>query len=427
VQKSKPGFKKVKWHYQKIIEIPEEWYVEKLGKLCELREDGKITSDLYIGLEHIVSGNNTLEGKGNISDFSSTKNQFYEGDVLYGKLRPLLNKVWLATESGQCSTDILPIIASKKITNQLLLSILTNHHFFSYAVGTSAGTKMPRTNWTDIKKFITFLPSFPEQEKISSILSNVNELISSYDDMIISTIKLKKGLMQQLLTSGIGHKKFKKVKTRFQRIFTIPESWNVISIFETSEQKSNSIVDGPFGSDLKTSDYDPLGTIPVLTIGMLYNINEIKSARCITKKKIKEIERSKIVGNDIVMAKIGNTYGVNCIYPKSFPTAMIPANICKITVDSTRFDIQYLKFWFDSEFSKDFLDVIVKTSGQPAFGITEFKTLPVIAPSLPEQKKITSILSKMDTKINELKSKKSFLKNIKKGLMQQLLIGQIRV
>ena len=166
VQKPKPGFKQVKWHYKKIIEIPESWDVERLGKLCKLRKDAKITSDLYIGLEHISSGSNTLEGKGNVSEFSSTKNEFCESDILYGKLRPLLNKVWLATESGQCSTDILPIVSSEKIHNQLLLQILSNHKFFSYAVGTAAGTKMPRTNWTDIKKFIVFLPSIPEQEKI---------------------------------------------------------------------------------------------------------------------------------------------------------------------------------------------------------------------------------------------------------------------
>jgi type I restriction enzyme, S subunit len=196
-------FKKVKWHYKKIIEIPESWKVERLGKLCELREKSEKVSDLYIGLEHIGSKNNTLEGKGNISDFSSTKNQFDEGDVLYGKLRPLLNKVWLATESGQCSTDILPIVSSKKIINRLLLLILSNHYFYSYAVGTSAGTKMPRANWTDIKKFITFLPSLPEQEKMSAILGNIDNKICKLESKKQINVNLKKNLMQKMLTGQI--------------------------------------------------------------------------------------------------------------------------------------------------------------------------------------------------------------------------------
>ena len=154
VQKVKPGFKLVSWHYQKTIEIPKNWDVEKLGNLSKLRKNGKISSNLYVGLEHIGKGNNRLEGRGDISNFTSTKNVFFKSDILYGKLRPNLNKVWLATESGTCSTDILPIVSSNKILNQMLLWILTNRHFHSYAIGTSAGTKMPRTSWADIQKFL---------------------------------------------------------------------------------------------------------------------------------------------------------------------------------------------------------------------------------------------------------------------------------
>ena len=124
VQKTKSGFKTVKWHYRKVKKIPQQWDVVRLGKLCKLRKNGNVNSNLYVGLEHIGQGTNKLEDRGNNSEFTSTKNVFRKGDVLYGKLRPLLNKVWLATEPGYCSTDILPIVTSQKILNLMLLLIL---------------------------------------------------------------------------------------------------------------------------------------------------------------------------------------------------------------------------------------------------------------------------------------------------------------
>ena len=196
-------FKKVKWLFGKEIEIPEEWKLERLGNICKIRKSSNISSDLYIGLEHIGQGNNLIESTGNVNEFTSTKNTFSQGDVLYGKLRPLLNKVWLATESGYCSTDILPLVPTNKILSQILLFVLTNHDFLWYAVGTSAGTKMPRTSWSDMKKFPVVLSNIQEQQKIASILSGVDAYIQKNQQYKEKLEKLKKGLMQKLLTGQI--------------------------------------------------------------------------------------------------------------------------------------------------------------------------------------------------------------------------------
>ena len=200
---SRTKFKKVKWLFGKEIEIPEEWKLERLGNVCKIRKSSSISSDLYIGLEHIGQGNNLVESTGNVSEFTSTKNTFSQGDVLYGKLRPLLNKVWLATESGYCSTDILPLVPTNKILSQILLFVLTNHDFLWYAVSTSAGTKMPRTSWSDMKKFPVVLSNIQEQQKIASILSGVDVYIQKNQQYKEKLEKLKKGLMQELLTGQI--------------------------------------------------------------------------------------------------------------------------------------------------------------------------------------------------------------------------------
>jgi type I restriction enzyme, S subunit len=195
---------KVDWHYKKEMTIPENWHTIPLGKLCKVRKECEIESNLYVGLEHIEKNTNRLSGKGNTIDFTSNKNSFIKGDVLYGKLRPRLNKIWLATESGFCSTDILPLIPNKKILSKMLLLILSYHYFYWYAIGHSAGTKMPRTNWTDMKKFLVFLPNDEEEQKeIVKIIVNIDNEISLLYSQKNENENLKKGLMQKLLTGEI--------------------------------------------------------------------------------------------------------------------------------------------------------------------------------------------------------------------------------
>ena len=153
------------------------------------------------------------------------------------------------------------IIVTKKIIKEYL-SIILNSKLIQDQIKSYLGiTSQPKLALFRIEKLEFPLPSLPEQQKIANILSNVDNLIESTVQVITHSKKVKTGLMQKLLTRGIGHTKFKKVKTLFQKTFIIPESWNLISLYDTTEKKSDSVVDGPFGSNLKTSDYDPLGKI----------------------------------------------------------------------------------------------------------------------------------------------------------------------
>jgi len=183
--------------------IPKGWKICALGKLCKIRNDPNVDSDLFIGLEHIGQGTNTLVGKGNVKNFASTKNVFKKGDILYGKLRPLLNKVWLATEDGYCSTDILPIQTNDELDGHILEKILSSKKFRLFAVSSSAGTKMPRANWSDIQNYEVFLPSVNDQQKIASILSNTEQKLIQFKNHIPKLYQLRKDLTDSLLSQKI--------------------------------------------------------------------------------------------------------------------------------------------------------------------------------------------------------------------------------
>ncbi|HKG31465.1 MAG TPA: restriction endonuclease subunit S, partial [Nitrososphaeraceae archaeon] len=137
------GIGYTEYKQSEIRTFPTRWNV-LLKDIASIRtKSDSIESKLYIGLEHIGQGTNRLESRGNVNDFTSTKNVFLKGDILYGKLRPLLNKVWLATENGYCSTDILPIIPNERVLGIILMYILSSPRFVAHATSTPSGTKMP--------------------------------------------------------------------------------------------------------------------------------------------------------------------------------------------------------------------------------------------------------------------------------------------
>src|SRR5207253_107528 len=104
--------------------MPDGWTLLSFGNICERIQDSASPclngERLYLGLEHLASGQPSLVGRGKESDVTSGKCEFRKGDVLFGKLRPYLRKSVLAAESGICSTDILVFRATEKCCPEYL-------------------------------------------------------------------------------------------------------------------------------------------------------------------------------------------------------------------------------------------------------------------------------------------------------------------
>jgi type I restriction enzyme S subunit len=120
----------------------------------------------YIGLEHIDRDLGTISGQGTASDVRSTKSVFRKGDLLYGKLRPYLNKVWMAQFDGVCSTDILVYPKSDSVDNAFLKYRFMSSDFVRYASENSNGVNLPRVNAKALAKFSIWLPSLSDQRRI---------------------------------------------------------------------------------------------------------------------------------------------------------------------------------------------------------------------------------------------------------------------
>ena len=164
----------------------------------------------------------------------------------------------------------------------------------------------------------------------------------------------------------------------------LPEQWIWGQIENYSALENNAIVDGPFGSNLKLTDYSDDGIYPVISISNIDKGYDLNTLRKITEVKYQELKRSTIRSGDILVAKIGSSYGKIGIYPSDMPDGIIPANLLKITVN-IEMPWRYLFYYLKSLTFKMFLDLIVQYTAQPAFNVSKFKLLPIPIPPVTEQ------------------------------------------
>jgi len=205
------GIGHTRFKQTELGEIPEEWEVIKIGDIAVLEMQQILASNLpsetlYIGMEHIESGTGRLvtnclptvtSVKGNVFCFNPTH-------ILYGKLRPYLNKVFLPDFCGCCSTELVPVKPNpNKVLRSFLFYQMLSPRFVLYAQQFSEGTRMPRVNLQKFLEFLIPLPPLEEQKRIAEILSTIDKAIDNERRYLEALGKLKKWLLNNLLTGKV--------------------------------------------------------------------------------------------------------------------------------------------------------------------------------------------------------------------------------
>lgn len=200
-------------------------------------------------------------------------------------------------------------------------------------------------------------------------------------------------------------------------------SWETVKMKDIAIA-NNGIVDGPFGSNLKTADYinDSINGVPVLTTKNLNGDFSDKSVRYISKNKYEKLKRSAVFPGDILVAKIGSI-GKCCIYPPNQRIALIPANLLKITLREDYY-IKYVYYYIQSPDFQALIKSITKATAQPAFNVTRFRELPISVPCYSEQLKIVQnleeSLSQLDSAVATLNKTKQQLEIYRQAVLKEV-------
>jgi len=191
-QKIINGARQVVENWKPRIDIDPEWPMVELGDIFEKVSESVIPSDLdistvnYIGLENISQGSGELMGEycTDPKTIKSTKTVFRKNDILYGKLRPNLNKVYYSEIEGICSTDIFVLRAKKDLISRLYSWLLLSEEFNSMVLRGLKGAQLPRVGFEFFSLLKLPFPPLEVQSTITLLLESEEQIIHSNKKLI---------------------------------------------------------------------------------------------------------------------------------------------------------------------------------------------------------------------------------------------------
>jgi type I restriction enzyme S subunit len=372
---------------------------------------------VYIGLEHIDPSRFSLTRHGNPADVRSAKARFYPGDVLYGKLRPYLDKAVVAESEGICSTDIL-VLEPREVPAWYLCGILHTDRFVEHAKQTTHGVNHPRTSWAGINVFETATFDSTEQKKIAAVLLKIQRAIETQDKIIQSLRDLKKSTMQHLFTHGLRGE-----KTKMTEFGPIPANWR-IEILRDCATVQTGVAKGR-----KIAEHEAL-ELPYLRVANVQDghldLTEMKTIR------LRQSERSRfsLQDGDVVLTEGGDfdKLGRGFVWEGQIPDCVHQNHVFAVRADCKLLRPHFLAYLAQSSYGKAyFLKIAHKTTNLACINTTKLKRLPVPIPDRAEQDEIVASISTVDARTFHHESKKASLQDLFKTTLNKLMTGDIRV
>lgn len=315
---------------------------------------------------------------------------------------------------GANLTENADKLTNIKIDKDFLLYVLSSSFIQDAIERDQTNNAQPKLALTRIKTFLIPNPPLKEQKKIAEILSTVDKKMDIVEQQIKETKELKKGLMQKLLVKGIGHTKFKD-----SPLGQIPHSWEVVKLEDVCDvidphpshrapkEDSNGF---PF---VGIGDINEFGDIDITKVRKISKVDVLKQKETFVLKKY-----------DMGFGRVASIGKVVWFKEKKYPYGISPT---MALIRAKDIDSIYINQFLKSYLTFKQFRLLSVGSTRTSIGMKSLRLLFVLIPPLKEQKQIAEILTTVDDKIDILEKKKSEIKDLKKGLMQQLLTGKIRV
>ena len=313
----------------------------------------------------------------------------------------------------------------KKCLPQFLYYFLQSNFIYRQILSQSRGVVMSGLNTKIVKSLLIKVPSINEQEKIASILSNIDELIQKQEEKITLTQKLMKGRIQTLLTRGIGHKypqEFKKEDWLFRKKIEIPQEWEWEQLLDTSSLKGRIGWQG-----LTSSEYRKEGKFHLVT-GTDFKNGKINWETCVyvDDERYSQDTNIQLKKHDILITKDGTIGKIAYVDDVPIPSTL-NTGVFVVRPINEKYVPLFLYYILQSDYFIKFITRIKAGSTISHLYQKDFKFFLFPIPPISEQEKIALILSNLDLLIQQEKQYKEKLENLKRVLMQQLLTGEKRV
>lgn len=379
-------------------EFRSEWGARKLSEAAEINPSNKSLPDkfIYIDLESVVKGQLLKEEEiSKIGSPSRAQRLLQHGDILFQMVRPYqMNNLYFNKNGDYVASTGYAQLRTKE-SSKFIYQYLHLKKFVDKVIERCTGTSYPSINSTDLGNIYIKLPSLPEQQKIASFLSAVDERIQQLTRKKELLEQYKKGVMQQLFS---GKLRFKDDNGKAYPKWEEKRLGDVSSFFSGGTPQSSN------------KNYYS-GEIPFIGSGNIYDstVSTFISNEALENSSAKLIEKG-----DLLFALYGANSGEVAI--SKISGAINQAILCIRTQEDTIY-LYYLLFHNQGRIVSKYLQ-----GGQGNLSAEIVRKLKYKFPSLEEQEQIANFLSAIDTKIENVAAQIAHTQTFKKGLLQQMFV-----
>ena len=382
-------------------DVPKHWDVRKLKYLLELiTNKNSDVEGIKVGLENIEGQTGRyIETKG---DFEGDGVLFAENDILYGKLRPYLAKVFLSTFSGFAVGDFFVLRPNTFAFPKYFQYRLLEQDFTGFSNGSTFGAKMPRVNWGFLANLKFSLPPLDEQQAIADFLDcrtgAIDELIAKKERVIELLREKRTAIISHAVTKGLNPDAEMK-DSGVDWLGEIPEHWEVKKLKWAYKSIGS-------GDGISPDDIEPIGKYPVYGGNGIMGYTEYFNSN----------------GDDIIIGRVGAKCGI--VYLIS-GKKWISDNALRLDIDKC--DKRYLSQFLIARN----LNQLANQNAQPLITGSMVGNQFIPFPPHLEQRAITDYLDRETAKIDALIAKVAEaiekLKEYRTALISAAVTGKIKI
>lgn len=347
----------------------------------------------YVGLEHIDPGDLRIRRWGRVTEGTTFTNVFRAGQVLFGKRRAYQRKVAVADFDGVCSGDIYVFQSkSEHLLLELLPFICQTDRFFEHAVGTSAGSLSPRTNWNSLAAFEFPLPPLDEQRRIVAALSAIDAQRSALQETTIRVAELSDAVVSQVLGQRAGR--------------------DVLRLGDGCLR----VTDGTHQPPPFTSHGVPFFLVKTISSGVV-DWTHTKFVSAETYAELTRRIRPK--RGDVLYTAVGATYGVAVLV--DFDAEFVfQRHIAHIVPDPAKLLPRFLEIFLNSRFGRRQSDAAAGGSAQPTVTLTALSRFAVPRLSLAEQEQLCNRVQQLHSARQGIEERDKTLSTLRENVMRRL-------
>ena len=387
----------------------------------------------------VIQGRNIKENKFHWNNKKYTSKEKFDslprshcskGDLIFPKIGTIGNVCILPSIEGneQCilSTNSMSCSINEKLADpNYIYYYFCQKKIHDYINSTSRGSTQPIFNYGMLKAFSIEIPSLEIQLKVSKILQELDSKIENLQNQNKILEQMAQTIFKSWFVDFDGVIEFDD-----SELGKIPKGWIVEILENVKDQKKNSIATGPFGSNLKTSEYVFEG-IPVIR-GKDFEFGLVKQDNFvfITKEKANSLIPSNVFSKDILITSQGNVGNIGFVPEISkYSRYVISSNLMKISINSKIMPPVYVYYYLKSIKGQQELLGNTSTTGVPHIAQPSkvLRNTRIIIPNTEILKNFNMITTLILQIISKNKNEISSLTSIRDVLLPKLMSGEIRV